>query len=190
MMLLLGRDSGDPLFLQFKEANESVLEPLLSRSEFRNRGQRIVEGQRLMQATSDIFLGWLHNDEGLDAKPHDYYVRQLWDWKSSVRLEAILPNGLLAYARACGWTLARAHARSGDRIAIASYLGKGDTFDRAVADFAEAYADLNERDHGHSSMRLAPAGSSPKRACSPPRDRGPFPGPSPSWGRAGGLRPG
>jgi uncharacterized protein (DUF2252 family) len=147
MMFLLGRDGGDPLFLQFKEANESVLEPLLTKSEFTNHGQRIVEGQRLMQATSDIFLGWLRDDQGLDGKPHDYYVRQLWDWKSSARLEAILPNGLIAYARACGWTLARAHARSGDRIAIASYLGKSDTFDRAIADFAEAYADLNERDH-------------------------------------------
>jgi uncharacterized protein (DUF2252 family) len=147
MMLLFGRDSDDPLFLQLKEANESVLEPLLSKSEFESHGQRVVAGQRLMQATSDIFLGWLGNDQGFDGKPQDYYVRQLWDWKAAAHLEAILPNGLIAYARACGWTLARAHARSGDRIALASYLGKSDAFDRAIADFADAYADLNEGDY-------------------------------------------
>jgi hypothetical protein len=106
-----------------------------------------VEGQRLMQATSDIFLGWVHAERDLDGAPHDFYVRQLRDWKISVDLEAILPRGLAYYAAACGWTLARAHARSGDRIAIAAYLGAGDRFDRAVAEFAGAYADLNERDH-------------------------------------------
>jgi uncharacterized protein (DUF2252 family) len=147
IMLLLGRDHADPLFLQAKEAVSSVLEPFLSKSSYQNHGQRVVEGQRLMQASSDIFLGWLGNAQSLDGQPRDYYVRQLWDWKTSARLEAILPAGLVAYARACGWTIARAHARSGDRIAIAAYLGKSETFDRAIAEFASAYADLNERDH-------------------------------------------
>ena len=147
ILLLLGRDDTDQLFLQVKETGPSVLEPLLGRSQFRNHGQRVVEGQRLMQAASDIFLGWIRNKEGLDGRPRDFYVRQLWDWKTSVDLETILPRGLELYAQACGWTLARAHARSGDRIAIATYLGKGDVFDRAVADFAVVYADQNERDY-------------------------------------------
>jgi uncharacterized protein (DUF2252 family) len=147
ILLLLGRDDTDPLFLQVKETGPSVLEPLLGRSQFRNHGQRVVEGQRLMQAASDIFLGWIRNKAGLDGRQRDFYVRQLWDWKTSVDLETILPRGLELYAQACGWTLARAHARSGDRIAIATYLGKGDAFDRALADFAVAYADQNERDY-------------------------------------------
>jgi uncharacterized protein (DUF2252 family) len=147
ILLLLGRDDGDPLFLQVKETGPSVLEPLLGRSQFRNHGQRVVEGQRLMQAASDIFLGWIRNKAGLDGRQRDFYVRQLWDWKTSVDIETILPRGLELYAQACGWTLARAHARSGDRIAIATYLGKGDVFDRALADFAVAYADQNERDY-------------------------------------------
>jgi uncharacterized protein (DUF2252 family) len=147
ILLLLGRDDGDPLFLQVKETGHSVLEPLLGRSQYRNHGQRVVEGQRLMQAASDIFLGWIRNKEGLDGRQRDFYVRQLWDWKTSVDLETILPRGLELYAQACGWTLARAHARSGDRIAIATYLGKGDIFDRALAEFAVAYADQNERDY-------------------------------------------
>jgi uncharacterized protein (DUF2252 family) len=147
VLLLLGRDKGDPLLLQIKEAEASVLEPLLGRSRFANHGQRVVEGQRLMQASSDIFLGWVGAESELDGGPRDFYVRQLRDWKSSVDVETILPHGLAAYAAACGWTLARAHARSGDRIAIAAYLGKSDKFDRAIAAFAGAYADLNERDH-------------------------------------------
>jgi uncharacterized protein (DUF2252 family) len=147
ILLLLGRDEGDPLFLQAKEAESSVLEAHLGKSEFGNHGQRVVEGQRMMQAASDIFLGWVHTPKGLDGQARDFYVRQLWDWKTSVNLDAILPRGLELYAGICGWTLARAHARSGDRIAIAAYLGKGDVFDRAIADFAEAYADLNERDY-------------------------------------------
>ncbi len=147
ILLLLGRDDGDPLFLQVKETGPSVLEPLLGRSQFRNHGQRVVEGQRLMQAASDIFLGWIRNKAGLDGRQRDFYVRQLWDWKTSVDIETILPRGFELYAQACGWTLARAHARSGDRIAIATYLGKGDVFDRALADFAVAYADQNERDY-------------------------------------------
>ena len=151
-MLLLGRDDSDPLFLQIKEAQSSVLEPYLGKSEFNNHGQR-VEGQRMMQAASDIFLGWIRNPKGLDGNQRDFYVRQLWDWKTSANLDAILPRGLELYAGICGWTLARAHARSGDRVAIASYLGKSDVFDRAMADFAVAYADLNERDY--AAMREA-----------------------------------
>jgi uncharacterized protein (DUF2252 family) len=147
VLLLLGRDEHDPLFLQIKEAEASVLEPLLGSSGFANHGQRVVEGQRLMQASSDIFLGWVRSETDLDGAPRDFYVRQLRDWKVSVELETILPHGLVLYAEACGWTLARAHARSGDRVAIAAYLGAGKTFDRAVAGFAAAYADLNERDH-------------------------------------------
>jgi uncharacterized protein (DUF2252 family) len=147
ILLLLGRDSDDPLFLQIKEAQASVLEPYLGKSAYKNHGQRVVVGQRLMQTTSDIFLGWLRSKETLDGSERDFFVRQLWDWKTSVDLDTILPEGLALYAQVCGFLLARAHARSGDRIAIASYLGKGDAFDRALADFAVAYADQNERDH-------------------------------------------
>jgi uncharacterized protein (DUF2252 family) len=147
ILLMLGRDGQDPLFLQAKEARPSVLEPVLGHSDFANHGQRIVEGQRLMQASSDIFLGWIRNKRTLEGAERDFYVRQLWDWKTSVDLETIVPRGLVLYAKACGWTLARSHARSGDSIAIGAYLGKTDTFDLAVADFAAAYADLNEQDY-------------------------------------------
>ena len=147
ILLLLGRDGDDPLFLQMKEAQASVLEPYLGKSEYANHGQRVVVGQRLMQAASDIFLGWVHTSETFDDQPRDFFVRQLWDWKTSVDLDTILPKGLELYGQVCGSLLARAHARSGDRIAIASYLGKGDTFDRALAEFAVAYADQNERDY-------------------------------------------
>jgi uncharacterized protein (DUF2252 family) len=145
--LYLGRNEQDPLFLQVKEADASVLEELLGPSEFANHGQRVVVGQRLMQATSDIFLGWLHVDAGLDGKPRDFYVRQLKDWKGSAEIEQMVPQGMATYGQLCGWTLARAHARSGDRIAIASYLGKGDSFDRAILEFSRAYADQNDRDY-------------------------------------------
>ena len=124
----------------------SVLEPFLGESEFGNHGQRVVEGQRLMQATSDIMLGWIRTT-GLDGAKRDYYVRQLWDAKGSALVEAMKPSAMEMYAQVCGWTLARAHARSGDAIAIASYLGSGDAFDRALASFAECYADQNERDY-------------------------------------------
>jgi hypothetical protein len=124
-----------------------VLEPYLGKSAYKNHGQRVVAGQRLLQATSDIFLGWLRSKETLDGSARDFYVRQLWDWKTSVDLDTIRPEGLALYGEVCGFLLARGHARSGDRIAIASYLGKGDTFDRALAEFAVAYADQNERDH-------------------------------------------
>jgi uncharacterized protein (DUF2252 family) len=145
--LYLGRDGQDPLFLQVKEADPSVLEEFLGPSEFANHGERVVVGQRLMQATSDIFLGWLHVDTGLDGQPRDFYVRQLKDWKGSAEIEQMSPRAMAAYGRMCGWTLARAHARTGDRIAIASYLGNGDSFDRAILEFSRAYADQNERDY-------------------------------------------
>ncbi len=144
--LLLGRDHGDPLFLQIKEAQESVLAPYAGPSEFRNQGRRVVEGQRLIQASSDIFLGWYHT-AGLEGVPRDYYVRQLWDWKFSALIDQMAPSTMRIYGEACAWTLARAHAVSGDRIAVASYLGSGPRFETAIAQFAEAYADQNERDH-------------------------------------------
>jgi uncharacterized protein (DUF2252 family) len=147
ILLLLGRDGDDPLFLQIKEAQASVLEPYLGKSEFENHGERVVAGQRLMQSTSDIFLGWLRSTETLDGAERDFFVRQLWDWKTSADLDTVLPEGLELYGEVCGSLLARAHARSGDRVAIASYLGKSDSFDRALAEFAVAYADQNERDH-------------------------------------------
>ena len=146
IMLMLGRDDNDPLFLQFKEAEASVLEPFLGKSEFANHGQRVVEGQRLTQAASDIMLGYI-SAEGIDGVKRDFYVRQLWDAKGSALVELMEPTIMRMYAGACGAELARAHARSGDAIAIASYLGESDTFDRAIALFAESYADQNERDY-------------------------------------------
>jgi uncharacterized protein (DUF2252 family) len=146
ILLMLGRDDADPLFLQCKEAQASVLAPYGGASRFSNQGRRVVEGQRLMQATSDIFLGWIRAT-GLDGHERDFYVRQLWDWKVSADVEAMEPEALAAYARLCGATLARAHARCGDAVAIAAYLGSGDACDRALADFAEAYSDQNERDY-------------------------------------------
>ena len=145
--LLVGRDGQDPLFLQMKEAEASVLEEFLSPSEFSNHGERVVVGQRLMQATSDIFLGWLHIDSGLDGKPRDFYGRQLKDWKGSAEIEQMVPQAMATYGKLCGWTLARAHARSGDRIAIAAYLGNGDSFDRAIVEFSKAYAEQNDSDY-------------------------------------------
>ncbi|WP_369271662.1 DUF2252 domain-containing protein [Streptomyces sp. R11] len=146
IFLLLGRDDQDPLFLQAKEADTSVLAEHVGTSRYRNQGERVVSGQRLMQATSDIFLGWERVD-GIDGKQRDFYVRQLRDWKGIAMPERMRPKDMQAFGELCGVTLARAHARSGDRIAIASYLGSGDSFDRALATFAEAYADQNERDH-------------------------------------------
>jgi len=147
IVLMLGRDESDPLFLQVKEAEESVLSRFLGASEFTNMGQRVVAGQRLMQASSDIFLGWHRVAAGLDGKQRDFYVRQLRDWKFSLDIDAMVPRGMRLYGELCGWTLARAHARSGDRIAIAAYLGGSDVFDQAITEFAGAYADQNERDH-------------------------------------------
>jgi uncharacterized protein (DUF2252 family) len=146
VLLLLGRDGGDPLFLQAKEAGRSVLAPFAGDSSYSNQGQRVVEGQRLMQSASDILLGWLHVT-GLDGAPRDFYIRQLWDWKTSADVDTMSPGMMGAYARLCGWTLARAHARSGNAAAIGAYLGGSDRFDRAVGRFAESYADQNELDH-------------------------------------------
>ena len=154
IMLLLGRDADDPLFLQFKEAEASVLEPFLGKSVFDNHGQRVVEGQRLMQAASDILLGWIRAT-GIDGQKRDFYIRQLWDQKGSALVEVMDAKELAIYAELCGRTLAKAHARSGDAIAIAAYLGKGDSFDRALATFAEAYADQNERDYEAVSEAVA-----------------------------------
>jgi uncharacterized protein (DUF2252 family) len=143
ILLLVGRDAEDPLFLQIKEASASVLEEHLPASAYRNHGARVVWGQRLMQATSDIFLGWSKRS----ADGHDFYWRQLKDWKGSADLEKASPPGLARYADICGWTLARAHARSGDSVAIAGYVGSGDVLVRSIADFAEAYADQNDADY-------------------------------------------
>jgi uncharacterized protein (DUF2252 family) len=147
IVLMLGRDESDPLFLQVKEAEASVLSRFVGASKYTNMGQRVVAGQRLMQASSDIFLGWQRAEADLDGKQRDFYVRQLRDWKYSIAIEDLSPRGMRIYGQACGWTLARAHARSGDRIAIAAYLGGSDVFDKAITHFAGAYADQNERDH-------------------------------------------
>ncbi len=146
IILMLGRDGQDPLFLQAKEAQASVLEPFVGKSRYANHGQRVVEGQRLMQAASDIFLGW-NRSAGTDGVVRDFYVRQLRDWKGSWAPEAMVPQVMNVYGQMCAWTLARAHSRSGDRIAIASYLGNSDAFDRAIGSFSEAYADQNELDY-------------------------------------------
>jgi uncharacterized protein (DUF2252 family) len=147
IVLLLGRDDQDPLLLQAKEADRSVLAAFAGESTaYPNQGERVVSGQRLMQATSDIFLGWDRVD-GIDGKRRDFYVRQLRDWKGVPVAEEFVPAGMTTFAELCGATLARAHARSGDRIAIASYLGSGQSFDNALVTFAEAYADQNEKDH-------------------------------------------
>ena len=146
VVLLAGRDGQDPLFLQVKEAGPSVLESYAGRDRARNHGQRVVQGQWLMQAASDIFLGWLRAP-GAEGEDRDFYVRQLWDWKASPDVERMSASDLNTYGQLCGWTLARAHARSGDRVAIAAYLGSGPGFDRALTTFAETYADQNEHDY-------------------------------------------
>ena len=162
IVLMLGRDASDPLFLQVKEAEASVLSRFVAPSKYANQGQRVVAGQRLMQASSDIFLGWQRTEAGRalvagpDSKQRDFYVRQLRDWKFSLDIETMAPRGMRMYGELCGWTLARAHARSGDRIAIAAYLGATDAFDQAITEFAAAYADQNEKDHN----ALAAAASS------------------------------
>ncbi len=144
--LLTGNDENDPLMIQIKEAQPSVLEPFVGKSNFSNHGQRVVEGQRLMQAASDIVLGWVRAT-GLDGVERDFYVRQLWDSKFSADIDTMDPRLLTIYAEICGSTLAKAHARAGDAVAIASYLGGGTSFDRAIASFAESYGDQNERDY-------------------------------------------
>ena len=147
ILLLLGRDDSDPLFLQAKEAQASVLEKYVGASRYAHHGERVVAGQRLMQASGDIFLG-TDRVRGIDGRDRDFYIRQLRDWKGSAVVEEMVPVGMEAYASVCGWTLARAHARSGDRIAIAAYLGSSGRFDEAIADFAETYAKINEKDFG------------------------------------------
>jgi hypothetical protein len=154
IVLFLGRDAGDPLFMQVKEAAPSVLEEFLGPSEYADAGHRVVAGQRLMQASGDILLGWFRSAEP-GGPPRDFYVRQLKDWKGSVAMDGLRPQGMALYGRACAWALARAHARSGDRIAIAGYLGTSVVFDRAMADFAESYADQNEQDHRALSDAVA-----------------------------------
>ena len=180
IILLLGRDDNDPLFLQAKEAQPSVLEELLGRVEHLSHGERVVQGQHLMQASSDIFLGWDHV-HSVDGVERDYYVRQLRDWKGAAVVEAMKPATLATYSRLCATSLARAHSRSGDRIAIASYLGGSDAFDQAIADFSEAYADQNERDYDslvqaekdpaaspHSTRHLSRPAPVRLRACGRP----------------------
>jgi uncharacterized protein (DUF2252 family) len=157
IILMLGRNVEDPLFLQVKEAAASVLSRYVGASKYNNEGQRVVAGQRLMQASSDIFLGWQRVEQGADGRSRDFYVRQLRDWKYSIDIDALVPKGMALYGELCAWTLARAHARSGDRIAIGSYLGGSDVFDKAIADFAVAYADQNERDH-HELLAAVAAG--------------------------------
>jgi uncharacterized protein (DUF2252 family) len=147
IVLMEAADGAEPLFLQAKEAQPSVLAEYAGRSQYNNQGERVVAGQHLMQAQSDIFLGWTRVANPVDGVDRDFYVRQLKDWKFSVPIEIMLPQGMGLYARLCGWTLARAHARSGDRIALAAYLGGSAKFDQAIADFAETYADQNERDY-------------------------------------------
>ena len=144
--LLQGRDAADTLILQAKEATASVLEEFAGASRFPRHGERVVVGQRSMQAASDMLLGWIRTT-GLDGVERDFYLRQLWDWKGSADVEGALPSGMQVYGEMCGWTLARAHARTGDAVAISAYLGSGDVFDRAMSRFAESYADQNEMDH-------------------------------------------
>jgi uncharacterized protein (DUF2252 family) len=146
ILLMDAGDGTEPLFLQAKEAQPSVLAEFCGRSQYSNQGERVVAGQHLMQAESDIFLGWTRA-AGPDTVNRDFYVRQLKDWKWSAPIELMVPAGMAVYAGLCGWTLARAHARSGDRVALAAYLGGSDRFDHAIADFAETYADQNERDY-------------------------------------------
>jgi uncharacterized protein (DUF2252 family) len=147
IVLMLGRDSSDPLFLQVKEAGPSVLEGFAGASEYASHGQRVVAGQRLMQAASDMFLGWHRSRPRAGSASYDFYIRQLRDWKASADITTMSPAAMRAYGQLCGWTLARAHARSGDRIAIAAYLGRSAVFDQAIGEFAAAYADQNERDY-------------------------------------------
>jgi uncharacterized protein (DUF2252 family) len=154
VVLMTGRDEHDPLMLQLKEAKRSVLEPYAGRSRYTYKGQRVVQGQRSMQSASDPLLGW-YRLRALDGRMHDFYVRQLWDGKASIDVGHLDADGLVVYAATCGWTLARAHARTGPRISIATYLGEDDEFDQAIADFASTYADLTEDDHARLVAAIA-----------------------------------
>ena len=169
--LLVGRDDPrDDLVLQFKQAGESVLEAVAPGSAYGNHGQRVVEGQRLMQASSDMLLGWT-TVTSLDGIPRDYYVRQMWDWKTSPDLDSMDHHAIRVYARVCGWTLARAHARSGDRYAIAAYLGSGAVFTTAMQKFADAYADQNQRDY-EAFLRAIAEGRIPRSDIEDPKMKG------------------
>jgi hypothetical protein len=161
IVLMLGPDGSEPLFLQVKEAEQSVLAEYAGPSRYANQGERVVVGQRFTQAASDILLGWIRVARGVDGRQHDYYVRQLRDWKLAANVAGMPAGWLRQYASACGWTLARAHAKTGDRFAIAAYLGASDVFDRALADFAASCADQNERDHA----RLVDAIKSGRLPC-------------------------
>jgi uncharacterized protein (DUF2252 family) len=164
IVLLTGRDDGDPLFLQIKEAGPSVHAEFLGDGlpgdglpgdgRYGNQGRRVVTGQRLMQQAGDVFLGW-QRTTGIDGVERDFYIRQLHDWKGSLTVDGMPPDGMRLYGEVCGWSLARAHARSGDRIAIAGYLGAGQAFDRALVEYAEGYADVTERDHAALSEAVA-----------------------------------
>ena len=169
IVLMLGKDDTDPLFLQIKEADASVLEPYSGKSQFSHHGRRVVEGQRMLQSASDIFLGWVRA-VGIDGVERDFYVRQMWDWKISADIDTMSPEVMRFYGKACGQTLARGHARTGDRVAIAAYLGSSDTFDRAIADFASTYADQNDRDYHRvknaNSVDTPDAASAPASASS------------------------
>jgi uncharacterized protein (DUF2252 family) len=161
ILLLLGRDAGDPLFLQAKEAEASVLEPHAGPSPYGHHGRRVVEGQRLMQAAGDILLGWVRAPDA-EGHPRDFYVRQLWDAKGAVDIEVIEPEALELYGELCGATLARAHARTGDAISIAAYMGRSPRFEESLATFAELYADQNERDQA-ALVRAIEAGEAAAR---------------------------
>lgn len=154
VVLMLGSNGVDPLLLQAKEAQESVLAPFVGKSHYASESERVVAGQHLMQASSDIFPGW-DTVDGLDGVRRDFYIRQLRDWKGSADVDQMIPEGMAAYGRLCGWTLARAHARSGDRIAIAAYLGSSRAFDLAIGSFAETYADQNEKDYQAMKRAIA-----------------------------------
>jgi hypothetical protein len=163
IVLMLGRDRSDPLFMQVKEAGPSVLEDFAGASEYASHGQRVVAGQRLMQAASDIFLGWHRSQLGPGSTPYDFYIRhirQLRDWKASADIATMTAAAMGAYGQLCGWSLARAHARSVDRIAIAAYLGRSAVFDQAIGEFGAAYADQNERDY-HALAAAGKAGRMP-----------------------------
>ena len=166
MMLLLGRDAQDALFLQLKEAGQSVLEPFLGGSEYENGAERVVQGQRLSQAASDIFIGWTRVEDE-QGNPRDFYVRQLRDWKMSIDVQGIGARGLSTYAHWCAWSLARAHARSGDRVAIAAYLGNGDGFDRAVSSRGKPTPRRTSPTSGTSSPRTKPSNRSARHADLP-----------------------
>jgi hypothetical protein len=154
VILMLGRDQSDPLILQLKEAMPSVLEPYIAPTVYETQGRRVVEGQRLMQTSADHLLGW-YALKAWDNREHDFYVRQLWDGKASIEVSRLSPVGLRSYGEACGWTLARGHARSGDRFAMAAYLGDNDFFDHAIAEFADRYADTNAADHDRLVAAIA-----------------------------------